>query len=305
MLSHKFFIVFWTVFSVLTAAGNLTAAIVMDGNRIMDQSMDENLCALTFDDGPSPNTPHLLDLLAENNIPATFFLLGSNAAQYPQIARLIKNAGHEIGNHTWSHPNLRILSLDRQREEIVKTDELLRSYGITPLYIRPPYGAFDKHTVSIASDLGNSLILWSLDSRDWKHLPSDYAKLLSTRGTIYDNGRLRGIFLFHDIHKNTVQDLPRIVANLRAGGCEKFVTVSDYLKGILDPEPAMLMTRRKLSLPLAEAKPMLAASKDARPLARCSRPLAQSTKPQPPIDLETAHAQAEKSNMINAPTEIN
>ncbi len=155
------------------------------------------------------------------------------------------------------------------------TDELLRSLGITPLYMRPPYGNFDERTVQIANDLGIDIILWSLDSHDWKSLPSDYAKLRSTRGTIYDNGSLRGIFLFHDIHKSTVEDLHRIIANLRAGGCEKFVTISEYLAGIEDPEPPLLMSRRSqppARLRVKPAPPAYASGSAPLPLARCSRP---------------------------------
>lgn len=252
----------------------------MDGNRIMDQGMYDNLCALTFDDGPGRNTPALLDMLASYGIKATFFLLGNHVRQMPDLAKRIQDEGHEIGNHSWSHPNLRTLSKDRQNEELVKTDNLLRSLGITSLYFRPPYGAFDTRTIAITNELGLDLILWSLDSNDWRSLPEDYAKLRSTRGTIYDEGTLRGIFLFHDTHKSTVDDLPRIIANLRAGGCDKFVTVSDYLAGLLDPEPALLMTRHEAEppRPLAKApikkpeQPAYAAGTGEVPLARCSRP---------------------------------
>lgn len=268
------------------------ARIVVDGNSIMDQSMPENLCALTFDDGPSPNTPFLLDQLKAHDIKATFFLLGSQAVHYPNIVRAIQQNGHEIGNHSWSHANLRLLSSDRQKEEILKTDELLRSYGITPLYLRPPYGSFDDRTISIAGDLGISLILWSLDSHDWKHLPANYAKLLSTRGTIYEDGNLRGIFLFHDIHKSTVDDLPRIIENLRAGGCQKFVTVSEYLHANMDPEPALAMTRRH-SPPVQPALSLQPAGNSPLPLARCSKPrLAATHQAQPPLNFKSAHVQA-------------
>lgn len=275
----------WLVFSPWPASG---AAILVDGNRIMDQSMPENLCALTFDDGPSPYTPHLLDMLAEYEIPATFFVLGSQVAQHPRMVERIRDMGHEIGNHSWSHANLKSLGAERQREEIGQTDALLKRHGITPLYMRPPYGAYDERTIKIAEEMGISVILWSLDSYDWKHLPGDYAKLRSTRGTVYDEGALRGIFLFHDIHRNTVEDLPRIIANLKAGGCEKFVTVSEYLTGIADPEPPLLMTRHPAPEPLPD-QPMYAAGHARVPLARCAKPWNMQIPAQP---LEAAHAQA-------------
>ena len=231
-------------FGLALFAAPAAEARVVDGSVIMDQHMRENLCALTFDDGPSPHTPQLLDMLSEYGIPATFFLLGKQAERYPDTVRRILAEGHEVGNHSYSHPNLRLLSPANKAHEIARTDSILRSLGANPTFIRPPYGSYDTYTVTAAEELGLGIMLWSLDSRDWKSLPPNYATLRSTRGTIYATGTLRGIFLFHDSHKRTVEDLPRIISDLRAGGCQRFVTVSDYLDGLLDPEPGMLMTRR-------------------------------------------------------------
>lgn len=284
------------LFSLLLGCLGASNAAVLDGNRIMDQRMPENLCALTFDDGPSANTGALLAMLADYDIKATFFLLGRNARHNPDMVKKIAEGGHEVGNHSWSHPNLRALSWDRQYAELAETDTLLRSLGVTPLYMRPPYGNFDDRTIAIADALGVDLVLWSLDSRDWKSLPDDYAKLRSTRGTIYDDGALRGIFLFHDTHKTTVEDLPRIIANLRAGGCEKFVTISEYLAGITDPEPPLLMSRHAPAPPAPGApvkiapQPAYAAGSAPLPLARCSRPWHQSTDKMEPLPLEDAQA---------------
>lgn len=242
---RPFFKRIWVAaFCALAGMASLTAqARVIDGNVIMNQPMHENLCALTFDDGPSVNTPHLLDELAEYGIPATFFLLGSQAQRYPDLVKRILAEGHEVGNHSYSHPNLRAVSPARKEEELRRTDAILRGLGASPRFMRPPYGAYDAYTEKVAESLGLSLMLWSLDSRDWQRLPENYATLRSTRGTIYAPGTLRGVFLFHDSHKRTVDDLPRIIRDLRAGGCQRFVTVSDYLEGLMDPEPGLLMTR--------------------------------------------------------------
>lgn len=236
----------WAVFffGLTLSATSAPEARVVDGGVIMDQHMRENLCALTFDDGPSLNTPQLLDMLNEYGIPATFFLLGKQAERYPALVQRIVAEGHEVGNHSYSHPNLRLLSPANKAHEIARTDAILRSLGASPSFVRPPYGSYDTSTVTAAEELGLSIMLWSLDSRDWKSLPANYAVLRSTRGTVYGPGALRGIFLFHDTHKRTVEDLPRIISDLRAGGCQRFVTVSDYLDGLLDPEPGVLMTRR-------------------------------------------------------------
>ncbi|MDR2743889.1 MAG: polysaccharide deacetylase family protein [Desulfovibrio sp.] len=232
------------VCGLLILAALPAAASVVDGGVIMDQRMNENLCALTFDDGPSCFTPHLLDLLDDYGIPATFFLVGSMAEKFPHTVRRIVAEGHEVGNHTWNHPNLRRISRERKLEEIVRTNDLLTSLGARPTCLRPPYGAFDDYTVEVADSLGLAVVLWSVDTKDWRRLPANYAALRNGRGGVYPQGKMRGVFLFHDTHRNTVEDLPRIVKELYEAGCNRFVTVSEYLDGLLDPEPGMLMTRR-------------------------------------------------------------
>ena len=240
------------------AVAQAAQARVVDGNVIMDQPMRENLCALTFDDGPSVNTPHLLEMLEEYGIPATFFVLGNQAERHPDLVRRILAEGHEVGNHSYSHPNLRAVSPARKEEELRRTDTILRNLGASPVFIRPPYGSYDTSTERIAESLGLTVILWSMDSRDWQRLPENYATLRNNRGTVYAPGTLRGIFLFHDSHKRTVDDLPRIIRDLRAGGCQRFVTVSDYLAGLMDPEPGLLMTRVKRAAPGADEPSMVA-----------------------------------------------
>ena len=309
--------------SLLALTAQAAPARVVDGAVIMRQPMRENLCAITFDDGPSVNTPQLLDMLAEYGTPATFFLLGSQAERHPDTVRRILAEGHEVGNHSYSHPNLRLASPERKAEEIRRTDAVLRSLGAAPVFLRPPYGAFDAYTEKVAGELGLSILLWSLDSRDWQRLPANYATLRSTLGTVYQPGTLRGIFLFHDTHKRTVDDLPRIIRDLRAGGCQRFVTVSDYLEGLLDPEPGMLMTRRTpRPLPPAEAE-MPAAAHEVHgvrqaeelppasypagstpvPLARSSRPWLQDTSAAASQAAAQGQAAAQSPADAQSPTE--
>lgn len=270
---------------------SVSSSRVVGGNTIMDQPMSENLCALTFDDGPSLNTPALLDMLAQYHVPATFFLLGQQALNHPDLVERMLREGHEVGNHSWSHPNFHKLSAESQAIQINETDRLLRSYGAVPLFFRPPYGSFDERTEKIAQDLGMSIMLWSLDSKDWKRLPEDYSKLISTRGTIYEDGQLRGVFLFHDTHKTTVDDLPRILSHLKAGGCDRFVTVTDYLAGVGDPEGGLLMTRHTPRPARGRENDFLkyAAGSGPIPLARCSKPIFVKEEKDPLAD---AHALA-------------
>lgn len=216
---------------------------VYDGVRIIAQPMQENLCALSFDDGPSANTPQILDILAAHNIPATFFVLGRNAEHRPDLVQRIHDEGHEIGIHTYSHPNLRHLNQAAQSEQIGRVQRFLRTLGIEARFLRPPYGSFNDITLKAAEQMDLKVVLWSLDSEDWRGVREDYAALVNTRGQRYVNNDLRGIFLFHDTVHGTLENLPRIIAQLQAGGCQRFVTVSDFLDGSLDPEPPLLMAR--------------------------------------------------------------
>ena len=281
-------------------------AQVVDGDHIMDQPMAENLCALTFDDGPSRYTPQLLDTLAEYGIPATFFLLGKQAEYHPHTVQRIAAEGHEIGNHSYSHPNLRVIPQDQKKEELHRTDGILREMGVTPLFFRPPYGAYDSFTVDVAEALGMTIVLWSMDSRDWRTLPADYAKLTSTRGSVYETGTLRGVFLFHDTYRRTVDDLPRIIAQLRAGGCQRFVTLSQYLAGLKDPEPGLLMTRHIPKRKGSDSAAAMPAQKtfhgpvSAWPAGSGPMPLARSSRPWQPSHVPTLQRSARSSR--NFPT---
>ena len=108
--------------------------------------VDGPYIAMTFDDGPSPdNTTRLLDILKQRNIKVTFFMIGPNVVAHPEIARRALAEGHEIGNHSWTHPQLSKLSDLRVAEEITKTQEAIKNAcGFTPTLLRPPYGAITK-----------------------------------------------------------------------------------------------------------------------------------------------------------------
>ncbi len=216
------------------------------GRLIYEQTMGENLCALTFDDGPSNYTPKLLDTLDYYGIPATFFMLGVNVAKLPQVVRRVVAEGHEVASHSYRHPNFRRISQQRRWDELDKTNRLLRACGADPVLFRPPYGEQDHALAELAAQFGLRIVTWSYDTEDWKHLPADYTQLRDPRGRVAARGHMRGIFLFHDIHKTTVDDMPRVIAQLKAGGCDRFVTVSDYINELfVDPEPPMHMTMHR------------------------------------------------------------
>lgn len=260
------------------------------------QPMPENFCAITFDDGPSTFTPHLLDMLDEAGIHATFLMLGKNAAYYPDIVKRALAEGHEVGNHSYSHPNLRRLSYDAIEDQISKTNDILRSLGADPKVMRPPYGNSNANVEKAAEKLGLKVITWNMDSLDWKRLPEDYSKIPNEFGRPWEPGHAHGVYLFHDIHKRTVDDFPRMFAELKAAGCQRFVTVSDYLDNLFDDqEPVMLMERRHVQPAAASA----ASGEGSQPAPAAAQ--AQSTPEMSAEASQTASAAQAAENPQTSP----
>ena len=189
--------------------------------------VDGPYIALTFDDGPNQKlTPRLLDLLAEHHIHVTFFVVGENAAEHPEILQRAVREGHEIGNHTWSHPNLAKMSDENARSQIKRTEEAITSaIGSRPTLFRPPYGSVTAHQKHFIHDeLGYEIILWEVDPLDWKNPGPN---VVSSR--ILKETHPGSIVLAHDIHAQTIQAMPATLTELEAKGF-KFVTVSELLK---------------------------------------------------------------------------
>ncbi|MGL4521560.1 MAG: polysaccharide deacetylase family protein [Bacilli bacterium] len=143
-----------------------------EGSVIWEVPMKEKLIALTFDDGPDPAyTPRLLDVLKQSNVKATFFVLGRNVEHHPKIvARMVKE-GHQVSNHTYNHPKLGKLNADQMKDELWRTEALLRQYRTDfPALLRPPTGQWDPRIVKEVSKLGFVVTLWSWDqdTYDWQ-----------------------------------------------------------------------------------------------------------------------------------------
>src|SRR5438128_9029551 len=133
--------------------------------------VDGPYVAMTFDDGPSAKlTPKLLDLLAAHHIKATFFLIGQNVAQKPDIVAREVGEGHEIANHSWSHPNLAKMSDDGVRDQLHKTEDAIRSASGNRLtLLRPPYGSITARQKKwINQEFGYKIVLWDVDPLDWR-----------------------------------------------------------------------------------------------------------------------------------------
>lgn len=190
--------------------------------------------ALTFDDGPHKElTPKLLDLLKEKNVKATFFVIGRNADAYPDIMKRIVAEGHEIANHSWSHPDLAKLPQDTVKGEVGKTDDAItRTTGKKAALLRPPYGAFKPDQREWARSTWNyRIILWDVDPLDWRR-PG--AEVVTQR--LVSGAKPGSILLAHDIHAQTVDAMPSAIDQLLARGLQ-FVTVSELLK-MEQPPPA-------------------------------------------------------------------
>lgn len=217
------------ILTLICAVSNPATARVLDGQAIIHQAGNANMCAVTFDDGPSQYTGQLLDTLQAEGVRATFFVLGRQAERHPDLIQRMIREGHEVGSHSYSHPNFRKLSPTEQWWQLSRTMELLQEMGVQPTSFRPPYGKYSELTTALAADLGMSIVLWSSDSQDWKRRPVDYSQMRTTSGRPALPGQMHGIFLFHDIRKATVEDAALIIATLRTGGCQRFVTVQEYM----------------------------------------------------------------------------
>lgn len=129
--------------------------------------------AITFDDGPHPvYTPQILDILKKYGVHATFFVIGENVAMHPELTERCIAEGHEIANHTYTHKNLAKDSCSDIQNEIVHTENtVFENFDIRTKLLRPPGGLYGKNVLSCAEELDYTVILWSIDTRDWAHTP--------------------------------------------------------------------------------------------------------------------------------------
>lgn len=178
------------------------------------------LIALTFDDGPSiETTPALLDILYEEDVLATFFMLGSKAKNNPDLVRRAESEGHVVASHTMYHQNLIRVSASALASDIAESKSVFNDIlGHPPTLTRPPYGNFNK---TVSSTIDTPLILWSVDTLDWKNKSTE-AIMSTALSQVHDGA----IILMHDIHPTTVATVPTLIDSLRKSGYE-FVTVPE------------------------------------------------------------------------------
>ncbi|MDD6490673.1 MAG: polysaccharide deacetylase family protein [Firmicutes bacterium] len=185
-------------------------------------NVDSKKIALTFDDGPHPYyTEQLLKGLKERNVKVTFFITGQNVEAYPEIVREIYEDGHLIGNHTYYHTQLTSQNEDAFKQELIKTNEIIKKVtGEDTIYVRPPYGSWNKE---FEKELNMFPVLWTIDPLDWcsSNVSCIVRNVCSKAGE-------NDIILMHDQYKTTVTAALEVVDELTKEGYE-FVTVDELM----------------------------------------------------------------------------
>ncbi len=195
---------------------------MFDENGVYDETQQRKMVALTFDDGPGKYTMQLLECLEENDARATFFMVGTNAAQYPDEIKKMAEIGCELGNHSYDHPQLTSLSEDQVKNQFQSTDDLIaQACGSPATVARTPYGAQDE---TILGWIGKPCFMWNIDTLDWSTMNAD-----STYNTTMENVTDGDIVLMHDIHQPSVEAAIRLIPALIEEGY-KLVTVSELAK---------------------------------------------------------------------------
>ncbi len=182
-----------------------------------DALAGEPVVALTFDDGPSPTTNDILDVLARFDVTATFFIVGTQAERYPWIVARIAMEGHHIANHTWSHASLTSMSDAQIISDITRLNDWLGGYGLMTKCVRPPYGDRNKRVDDAIFSTGTAYsMLWSIDTNDWKgHSPSQITD------TVMGGLEPGSVVLMHDgpgRRPNTVAALEQMIPRIREAG---------------------------------------------------------------------------------------
>ena len=223
-----FLIIFSLGFAALKIMNSRTFQFY--GGIVNRLNTEEKVIALTFDDGPSEKVDEILSILNKENVKATFFLIGNEIEKYPQEAKKLILAGHEIGNHTYSHNRMVFKSPAYIKKEIEKTDSLIRELGYNDtIQFRPPNG---KKLLLLPYHLKNTnrkTILWNIEPNSYPEINSSSEKIISY---VVDNVKPGSIILLHpmyDENGNTINAIKGVIEGLKAKGYT-FKTVNELLK---------------------------------------------------------------------------
>jgi len=221
--------------TVLAAASFAGYNSMAPGSQIYGRTLvrgaNPRRLALTYDDGPNDqHTPQLLDVLAKHDVRATFFLVGRYVQRQPQIVRDLVQAGHVLGNHTFTHPNLIFCSELQTKIQLEECNRAIEdATGLSPKLFRPPFGGRRPSTLRIARELSLEPVMWSVTGWDWEAKPASYVEGKVT-------GQVKGgdVILLHDgghrgmgaDRSQTVIATDNLIARYKAEGFQ-FVTVPE------------------------------------------------------------------------------
>ena len=180
----------------------------------------EKAVALTFDDGPSPYTSEILELLHDEKVKATFFLVGVQIVKYPSLVRKEVKAGMTLGNHSWSHPTrptFAHLTSTRADDEVARAQAAIKDAGGKAKLFRPPGGSFSPASTELVARHGLRTVMWSVDPKDWRRGRSAAA----IASAVLSKAKAGSIVVMHDGGPNvanTLAALPAIIRGIRARG---------------------------------------------------------------------------------------
>lgn len=203
----------------------LMAAVATRELPVYNVDTEEKVIAISFDAAwGCANTEELMNILDRYDVKTTFFLVGFWAEKYPELVQELVSRGHEIGNHSATHPHMAQLSAAQIREELRKCSDLVKSITGSPTTLfRPPYGEYNDTVVKVAREEGYECVQWNVDSLDWKNLGTEQMVQQCTKSVHPGD-----IVLFHNDSKYILEALPRILEYYTQAGY-KIIPVSQLL----------------------------------------------------------------------------
>lgn len=232
-------------FCRIAVIGILVALIMFGfGGQFSQGAVAPGKVLLTFDDGPNPEyTGQILSILQEYDIKAVFFVVGQEVEKYPELVQQVHQAGHIIGNHTYTHQSLRNLNQEQLREEITKTDQLIFAItGQSPAYVRPPRGMYGKRALFCLTQLDKLPVMWDYGlEKEGIHTARGLVDNILNRMRRAPRGKDGFILLLHDGDPSgrhdrslTVEALPMLIQDLRAQGYEFIESTSQKGRDFVD-----------------------------------------------------------------------
>ena len=212
-------------YTTLTEAPTIMAAVTTRELPVYNVDTQDKVLSISFDAAwGSANTEGILDILDEYDIKTNFFLVGFWAEKYPELVAELVARGHEVGNHSATHPHMSQLSASQIREELRRCSDLVESITGKPTTLfRPPYGEYNNDVVRVSREEGYECIQWNVDSIDWKNLGADDIVRQCTKSVHPGD-----IVLFHNDSKYILQALPRVLEYYKQQGY-KVIPISELL----------------------------------------------------------------------------